>query len=92
MRQTLGTAVFTGMLGVTLFGLFFTPVFYVVMRWVGRLGRKAQAGAAGGGAADRRSSHRRKPPRGLFGAGHDHWSRSLTEPTAAGAMVGGRHA
>ena len=33
MRQSLGTAVFFGMLGVTFFGLFFTPVFYVVMRW-----------------------------------------------------------
>ena len=29
MRQSLGTAVFSGMLGVTLFGLIFTPVFYV---------------------------------------------------------------
>ncbi|MFJ6023120.1 efflux RND transporter permease subunit [Brevundimonas sp. NPDC092305] len=34
MRQSLGTAVFSGMLGVTLFGLIFTPVFYVAMRWV----------------------------------------------------------
>lgn len=34
MRQSLGTAVFSGMLGVTFFGLIFTPVFYVVMRWV----------------------------------------------------------
>ncbi|MFA4893594.1 efflux RND transporter permease subunit [Brevundimonas sp.] len=32
MRQSLGTAVFSGMLGVTFFGLIFTPVFYVVMR------------------------------------------------------------
>jgi HAE1 family hydrophobic/amphiphilic exporter-1 len=32
MRQSLGTAVFFGMLGVTFFGLIFTPVFYVVMR------------------------------------------------------------
>jgi multidrug efflux pump len=32
MRQSLGTAVFFGMLGVTLFGLAFTPVFYVVIR------------------------------------------------------------
>ncbi|MBC7945443.1 MAG: efflux RND transporter permease subunit, partial [Burkholderiales bacterium] len=32
MRQVLGTAVFSGMLGVTLFGLFLTPVFYVVIR------------------------------------------------------------
>ncbi len=33
MRQALGTTVFSGMLGVTLFGLFLTPVFYVVLRW-----------------------------------------------------------
>ena len=32
MRQSLGTAVFAGMLGVTLFGLLFTPVFYVLVR------------------------------------------------------------
>jgi len=32
MRQSLGTAVFAGMLGVTLFGLIFTPVFYVLNR------------------------------------------------------------
>jgi len=33
MRQTLGTAVFSGMLGVTLFGIFLTPVFYWVIQW-----------------------------------------------------------
>ena len=32
MRRTLGTAVFAGMLGVTLFGIFLTPVFYMVVR------------------------------------------------------------
>ena len=32
IRQVLGTAVFVGMLGVTLFGLFLTPTFYVVLR------------------------------------------------------------
>ncbi|WP_104202908.1 efflux RND transporter permease subunit [Billgrantia saliphila] len=32
VRQALGTAVFAGMLGVTLFGLFLTPVFYVALR------------------------------------------------------------
>jgi hydrophobe/amphiphile efflux-1 (HAE1) family protein len=32
MRIALGTAVFWGMIGVTLFGLIFTPVFYVVIR------------------------------------------------------------
>ena len=35
MRQALGTAVFFGMLGVTLFGLIFTPVFYVICRRFG---------------------------------------------------------
>jgi len=34
LRQTLGTAVFSGMIGVTVFGLVFTPVFYVVTRWL----------------------------------------------------------
>ena len=34
LRQTLGTAVFSGMIGVTTFGLIFTPVFYVVSRWI----------------------------------------------------------
>jgi multidrug efflux pump subunit AcrB len=32
MRRTLGTAVFAGMLGVTLFGIFLTPVFYYVIQ------------------------------------------------------------
>ncbi|RIK67103.1 MAG: hypothetical protein DCC65_07740 [Planctomycetota bacterium] len=32
MRRTLGTTVFSGMLGVTLFGLFLTPVFYLVLQ------------------------------------------------------------
>lgn len=35
MRRALGVAVFSGMLGVTFFGLFFTPVFYVVIDWLG---------------------------------------------------------
>jgi multidrug efflux pump subunit AcrB len=32
MRHAMGIAVFSGMLGVTLFGLLFTPVFYVIIR------------------------------------------------------------
>jgi len=35
MRRLLGTAVFAGMLGVTLFGIFLTPVFYYVIQWLG---------------------------------------------------------
>jgi multidrug efflux pump subunit AcrB len=37
MRHTLGTAVFSGMLGVTLFGIFLTPVFYYVIQWISDL-------------------------------------------------------
>ncbi|HKB41492.1 MAG TPA: efflux RND transporter permease subunit, partial [Gemmataceae bacterium] len=33
MRHTLGTAVFAGMLGVTLFGIFLTPIFFYVIQW-----------------------------------------------------------
>jgi multidrug efflux pump len=40
MRQSLGTGVFFGMLGVTFFGLIFTPVFYVVVR---RFAKKPRA-------------------------------------------------
>jgi multidrug efflux pump len=37
MRQALGTAVFSGMIGVTLFGIFLTPVFFsVIMKLFGR--------------------------------------------------------
>src|SRR6185295_9144937 len=35
MRWSLGTAVFSGMLGVTLFGIFLTPVFFYVIEWFG---------------------------------------------------------
>jgi multidrug efflux pump len=34
MRQSLGTAVFSGMIGVTLFGIFLTPVFFYVLMWL----------------------------------------------------------
>jgi hydrophobe/amphiphile efflux-1 (HAE1) family protein len=45
MRQSLGLAVFSGMLGVTLFGIFLTPVFYYVIRW--------RAGQSSSSAQDR---------------------------------------
>jgi multidrug efflux pump subunit AcrB len=35
MRRAMGIAVFSGMIGVTLFGLFLTPVFYVLMEKLG---------------------------------------------------------
>src|SRR5262249_26473553 len=42
MRRTLGTAVFAGMLGVTLFGIFLTPVFFYVIQTMAdwRTGRR----------------------------------------------------
>ena len=48
MRQAVGVAVFFGMLGVTLFGLIFTPIFYMVVRNLaeGRKKPKAQSAAA----------------------------------------------
>src|SRR5436305_847143 len=40
LRRALGTAVFSGMIGVTAFGLIFTPVFYVVCRWIAGFGAR----------------------------------------------------
>jgi hydrophobe/amphiphile efflux-1 (HAE1) family protein len=40
LRQALGTAVFSGMIGVTAFGLIFTPAFYVVCRWLAGVRRR----------------------------------------------------
>jgi multidrug efflux pump subunit AcrB len=46
MRRTLGTAVFSGMLGVTLFGIFLTPVFYYVIQWWSDRGEQSPSAAA----------------------------------------------
>jgi multidrug efflux pump len=48
MRRTLGTAVFSGMLGVTMFGIFLTPVFYYVIQWFKdrRLQKRADSASA----------------------------------------------
>jgi len=40
LRKMLGTAVFAGMIGVTAFGLVFTPIFYVVCRWIAEKTRR----------------------------------------------------
>src|ERR1043166_5872602 len=47
MRQAMGIAVFAGMIGVTLFGLFLTPVFYVTLM---RLGWKKKPSSVAAGA------------------------------------------
>src|SRR5258705_3361583 len=44
MRRSLGIAVFGGMLGVTFFGIFLTPVFFYVLQWFGE--QKPSAGRA----------------------------------------------
>jgi len=47
MRHAMGVAVFAGMLGVTFFGLFLTPVFYVLLRMLAqRFGNRNPAAAA----------------------------------------------
>jgi multidrug efflux pump subunit AcrB len=85
MRRTLGTAVFSGMLGVTLFGIFLTPVFYYVIQWFSDrrmsaelvTGRFASDGDDEGGqgqhkgAGPDRNGHSVEAPRGI------------EEPTAA---------
>ena len=51
MRQAMGIAVFSGMIGVTLFGLFLTPVFYVVLMKLGWKKKPAPAAGSLPGAA-----------------------------------------
>ncbi|HEX5268949.1 MAG TPA: efflux RND transporter permease subunit [Gemmataceae bacterium] len=84
MRQSLGIAVFAGMLGVTLFGIFLTPVFFNAIGWLGELrlfrgglsrwGGSALLGAQLGGAVGFSL--------GQLGVGSDVWG------TVAGAAVG----
>ncbi len=54
MRRALGTAVFAGMIGVTVFGLLLTPVFFFVIEWgaEGRLGRTRWVRRIGQGGLD----------------------------------------
>ena len=47
MRQAMGIAVFSGMIGVTLFGLFLTPVFYVTLMKLGLRKSRHRAGTKG---------------------------------------------
>ena len=55
MRSTLGIAVFSGMLGVTLFGIFLTPVFYYVI--VSLFGQPAAVPAASGDPPGEDTAH-----------------------------------
>jgi multidrug efflux pump len=48
MRRSLGVAVFAGMLGVTAFGIFLTPVFYSVIQWFGAVSSQGASSDAEG--------------------------------------------
>jgi len=82
MRQSLGTAVFSGMIGVALFGIFLTPVFFFVLMWFSRH-RQASTAASGSGDAGGTSLGRADtaPPRGASQGGvqefaeHTAWDR-----------------
>jgi multidrug efflux pump len=60
MRTTLGIAVFSGMLGVTIFGILFTPVFYYVIRMMTGHGGPPKAAATSTAPA-----HANHPPADL---------------------------
>jgi multidrug efflux pump subunit AcrB len=51
MRRNLGIAVFSGMLGVTIFGIFLTPVFYYVVMWFQRKQAGKPEHPSGGGGS-----------------------------------------
>jgi multidrug efflux pump len=67
MRQSLGTAVFSGMIGVALFGIFLTPVFFFVLMWLSSrkrtatLAPQAAASAGDGAGVSRTSSEAARP-------------------------------
>jgi hydrophobe/amphiphile efflux-1 (HAE1) family protein len=64
MRRALGTTVFAGMIGVTIFGLFLTPVFYVVIRWLTERNQPPVAAVAAGGGSGHSHSHATPPGNG----------------------------
>ena len=60
LRQALGVAVFFGMLGVTVFGLVFTPLFYVLCR---KLAARFSRSACRACGSSSRAARSRRPPR-----------------------------
>jgi multidrug efflux pump subunit AcrB len=75
MRRTLGTAVFSGMIGVTGFGIFLTPVFYYVIM------RLTERGVAGPSA-----EHVTETVRGQIGDGTDGKKSAAEEPSPQAAQ------
>ena len=89
-RQALGTAVFAGMLGVTLFGLLLTPVFYVVCRRLS-LGRQPSTARPGDEAQPRLrcQSSRRRTGRCTRDAPPEHRRSALASLLACACSVRG---
>ena len=79
MRQSLGTAVFAGMLGVTGFGLIFTPAFYTLMQRIGIARRR-----------DTSDLHEiaKSEPRRCCGCSSSAASRSLENASAGSGIPG----
>jgi multidrug efflux pump len=79
MRRTLGTAVFSGMLGVTLFGIFLTPVFYYVIQWF----KDRRPNRIGDDEEDWQEVERRAPvqqARESFGTAHETTATAMHVP------------
>jgi multidrug efflux pump len=73
MRRTLGTAVFAGMIGVTLFGIFLTPVFfYVIRRFAERQPSTGEQHELLEFTRDALRNHGRDPRRGLSRSADGH--------------------
>jgi multidrug efflux pump len=70
MRTALGIAVFSGMLGVTFFGIFLTPVFYLVMRWLVERPVASSAAPPPLSSSDGSGASATKPADPHFKAGH----------------------
>src|SRR5262249_19182416 len=97
MRQSLGTAVFSGMIGVALFGLFLTPVFFFVLMW---FGSRKQAGTAlvpqpaastgDAGGTSRGPAERVPPPTGSLRRAEDGPAFNRRAPTGQDGRGGAK--
>jgi hypothetical protein len=87
MRQSLGTAVFSGMIGVALSGIFLTPVFFFVLMWLGsrkqaRTATVSQAAVSSGDAAhmSRIPAEVVRPPVGSVGRAEERGTSANYRP------------
>src|SRR5262249_19631038 len=97
MRQSLGTAVFSGMIGVALFGIFLTPVFFFALM---RFGSHKQAGTAlvpqpaaspaVAGGTSRGPAERVPPPTGSPHRAEDGPSGGIRAPTGQSSRDGAK--